>query len=338
MESSAVKWFCIIWIMALAAHTFFICPVNGAAATMWVLAAAPLLAVSLKPRDLSPCVLAAFLVLTIYACGVVFQELVGVRYIAGWAYGITPDNPVWKEATSSSYVAWDTSTGRSWPVLDPNNGALILNFGLLGSFYMALRNWKLWPLVGIFFYALLITHSNAGLLFGGVSCFILLCHRFRLSVIDHALLFVVPSALIAFILYPQISHIFSQAIDSRLLIWEGASRLITPFGLGLGSYSFYYPQVALEQDAGMWYAHNDLLQIFIEMGYLGLISATSVIAAVFYTTNRNNILSACMLLTALLQAMVEFQFYVPAVSILCGLALAHHLNNENNYGSIVKCH
>ena len=96
----------------------------------------------------------------------------------------------------------------------------------------------------------------------------------------------------------------------------------------MGTFGTYYQQVRIETDTGGWYAHNDILQLAIEMGFPAVLVFCELFSIVAVTTTRRNIVSACVLLALFLQAMVEFQFYVPAVSIIAGLALAHHINAE----------
>lgn len=116
-QRGVVWWGALAWLIALGLSTFFISPIPGAAATMWILAAAPILSLCLRAEHINACAIGALAVLAIYAVGLIAQETLDIRYT----------------------TAWERHSGRSWPVLDANNAAAILNFGLIGSFWMMIK-------------------------------------------------------------------------------------------------------------------------------------------------------------------------------------------------------
>jgi hypothetical protein len=78
------------------------------------------------------------------------------------------------------------------------------------------------------------------------------------------------------------------------------------------------------------YAHNDLLQFAVEMGVPAALAFCGMAWAAARATCRQNIVSGAVLAALFLQALTEFQFYVPAVSLLAGLALGWHNLNDGS--------
>lgn len=117
------------------------------------------------------------------------------------------------------------------------------------------------------------------------------------------------------------------AAHQRWDIWQGAAKIadIEPFwGVGMGMFGSYYPQVTIEHTSSQNWAHNDVFQIWIEMGFWAAAVLVAMFARMFWTTRERNLPAAAVLAAILMQSMVEFQFYVPVVSLLGGLALAYH--------------
>ena len=295
-------WAGLAWLLALFFHTFFMRPVPGAASVLWILAAPSIIMLTIQPRHLMPTIKWVGFVLVLYALGLVAQELLQVRYTSGL----------------------EAHSGRSWPIIDPNNAAAILNFGLLATAAAALyRRWWLAP-ASLFGVTLLMTNSNAGIGAAIISFgFILLALAGKRFIFFF-------SGLCSFgyiALHYAMPHDVARAISSmldRLPIWEASLRLLSWPGLGLGSFGFYYQQIRTEMNSAGFYAHNNLLQIAVEGGALLTIIVLAFGRQVFVTSSRRNIVPAAMLLMVTIQAMVEFQFYVPAIAMLTGLALAWH--------------
>lgn len=292
-----IWWLALAWLVVLGASTFILMPVVNGAATMWVLAAMPMLALSVRQENIKAYLDAFLAVLVIYACGLIWQMIMHIQF------------------TSYNY------SGYAWPMLDPNNASAVINAGLIPSFYMALRKPKWFLPFAIFALAMLATNSKAGALAGGLSCAILIYEYCGDIPILLSLLCGLPFV-------PRIIDLCTKSIDDRLPIWKASLPLLTihPFtGLGLGSFGYYYSQVRTENYTGGWFAHNDALQLGIEVGLPAALILVSLFFMVMKTTNRNNIPSMCVLLAIFLQSLVEFQFYVPAVSLVAGLGLAYHI-------------
>jgi hypothetical protein len=141
---------CLAWALVLTLSAFIIHPVLKAAATMWILLALPSLALCLRKETLLPCVRGFGMVISLYASGLVLQMLTHTQLdpAGGTRYG--------------------------WPLLDPNNGAAIVNCALIPCLWLTLKDWR-WSLpAALFAMALYATGSKAGFAAGSAGGLILL--------------------------------------------------------------------------------------------------------------------------------------------------------------------
>jgi O-antigen ligase len=316
-ENQCLVWrACLHWLIVIGISTFFLAPVTSGASTMWILAAMPSLALCLRGEALKTCTAGFFAVVTVYAIGLIIQE--GLRV----------------ELATYNY------DGRAWPIVDPNNAALVVNAALIPSFFKALRDWKWWFLTGVFALALWTTNSKAGYLTALIVCGIVAArYAFEMGheALLAALLPLAVGALAVLLIYTPLWETVVASFDSRLPIWIRSAELLSVrpfFGLGLGSFYYYYAQVRTEFYTMGWHTHNDLMQIAIEMGIPALVVFLSLAASVLIRTNKSNFLPACVLLAVLVQSMSEFQFYIPAVSFIAGLALANHIQSRREHETI----
>jgi hypothetical protein len=233
------------------------------------------------------------------------------------------------------YEAGNTRTLHSWPVLDPNNAAAIISIAVISSLYGMMYvntawGWWLWP-TGLAWYA---TGSRGGLLAIMVGVFLLLYPRIR-PMLERKHLPIL--AMLAFIGGISISVIglhlspeFFQSVGFRADLWITTWHMIgmEPWrGIGFGEFSTYYAHLRSEAYTAGYFAHNDPLQFIAEMGIpLGLVFWLIPIA-VWRTTGKENYLAAVLFFVIVLQSFIEFQLYVPAISMLTGLILTyHHIN------------
>lgn len=291
----------IIWLLALVLDTFFIRPVPDGVATMWLLAALPIALLCLRPEHLRECLIGAGAVLALYAGGVLLQALLHVKNTDG--------------------MPW-----HSWPVSDPNNAACLLNFGGIYCFARMLKEKKWLAPWALFTAALMLTESRAGIVTDTLAMMVLYGRKKG---------FLLPCGIVAATLIwawectPYI-HAAAQSFSMRYPIWLASLRLITWRGYGWGTFEYYYPLVRTEHGTVGTYAHNDLLQFWIEGGVQAFIAFCLLIFAVI-KKRREDIKWRLMLGAVFLQALVEFQFYMPAISILCGLALSAHYHSGKGY-------
>jgi putative inorganic carbon (HCO3(-)) transporter len=126
----------------------------------------------------------------------------------------------------------------------------------------------------------------------------------------------------------HLQPVFSAVM--RLNYWEGAIRIIKMFpvtGVGIGNFDLTYSR----------YAHNSYLQIWAEMGILGLISFFWLIIIVLKSafnnikdsTYRNQIvclISACYVFLA--QNFIDFTFFLPEVALIWWIILGLILSKK----------
>ncbi|MBP3958348.1 O-antigen ligase family protein [Gemmata sp. G18] len=306
--SKPATWhFTLIWLVAISASAFLLAPVRGGAATLAILAAMPALALCLKREDL-PSYFGCFgTVLAVYAAGLITQYALGVQY------------------TEYNF------NGVAWPLLNPNNAAAVLNCGLIPAFWAGFRNTKYWLLAILFAAALYCTQSFAGGASAIMACGLILIGQIGFRPVL-ALGAAGGSALAVLCLVsPGVyESLFGEAVKSftyRFPIWGASASLLQlapQTGLGLGSFAYYYAQVRTEGLSSGFYAHNDVLHLAVEAGIPVALIFCALAACVAISTRKHNVAPACALFVVFLQGMVEFQFYVPAVSILAGLTLAWH--------------
>jgi O-antigen ligase len=309
-QQSAVWYSCLAWLTAIGASAFLFAPVVNGAAYMWVLIAMPSLALCLQ-KDNLPAYLKCFGgVITAYAVGLVAQKLLHVHY------------------TNFDY------NGRiAWPLLDPNNAACVVNIALVPCFYaMLTRDTCYGFLCTLFAAALYATGSKAGIGSTAACCTLIAFRHYGLRFALFCCLWAVVEAASIYICRPEWILMLADSLADRFPIWQASWQLLwvrPTLGLGLGSFSYYYAKVRTETYTVGAFAHNDLLQFAIELGIPAALTFCSLALAVLVKTCKENVVAACTMLAVLLQAMVEFQFYLPAVSIPMGLALAYHMLNRN---------
>jgi len=300
-----VTWYaCLAWLITITASALLITPTQGGAVVMWILAAMPALPLCMREEHLKYYGRAFFTVILLFASGLVLQMVLNTQVTAYNYEGL-----------------------HAWPLLDPNNAAAIVTLGLIPAFYQALRRIWWWIPVVVFVFALQATGSKAGIGSSAVGCFLIALHRFHTSRMFWYGTALATAAAAILCTKTQLLYIVIDSFNDRLPIWSASWPLasVRPlFGLGLGSFGYYYDKVRIEDYTTGWHSHNDLLQIAIEMGLPALFVFAWLTASVAGSFTRN-VPASCAMLAIWLMSLVEFQFYIPAVSIPMGLALAYHI-------------
>lgn len=138
---------------------------------------------------------------------------------------------------------------------------------------------------------------------------------------------------------------------SRLIIWQGAWHLWlkTPwYGLGIFNFKHYYPAFSLPGDgSNLEYAHNDLLQLFIETGVPGIVILFGIIMTLVVYLRRylnhpsHNPIAhiqrmVCFAALAALtcHSLVDFNFYVFPLNLLMGCCLGYLHYSFRNEGLV----
>lgn len=302
----------LLWLIAIGVVVFLFNRVYGVTPVIWILAAMPLLALCLRKEYLKFYLAGFGAVITAFAVALIVQ----------WTFRIWPP-----EGIRYTWVFDPTHPAAAWPMVDPNNAAMVLNCALIPCFSLALRKAKWFLLWAIFVAALILTGSKAGIAVAAAACLYV-----TLRIIGSR--WWVKAAYAACAICAALSWLLiSVAFVTRFPIWSAAVSLldIHPFtGLGVGTFGAYYAHIRTEHYSAGFFAHNDVLQIAVEMGIPAAFVFSLQWVIVALETCRANIVSGAALFALLAQSMVEFQFYVPAVSLLAGLAFAWHTyHNED---------
>ncbi len=299
------RYTALAWLIMLGLSTFIIVPVVNGANDMWILAAMPLLALSLRKEHLKPYFWCFGSVVFLYACGLILQKCLNMHYT----------------------IDYDGRIG--WPLIDPNNAACVVNLALVPCVWLALfKDLRWWLVFAVFAAAMYATGSKAGIGAAGISIIVFLACRYGADF----LLFIMAIGMIfwgaIFIFRPEIILTVWQALGERFPIWQAAWQIWQTHpirGTGLGTFGKYRIQVGDLLYIPPTYVHNDVFQFAVEMGTPAALVFLALVFAVVRSTRSANLAPACALLAVFIQSMFEFQFFLQSISILSGLALASHI-------------
>jgi hypothetical protein len=198
-------------------------------------------------------------------------------------------------------------------MLNPNNAAALINIALVPSVLLVhkIRRALFVPLSAILFLGLLCTESKGGLvgLTAGIGAYMFFTYGWKVKFGISTLLACTPLLLLL------------PAFAQRVEIWSVSTQLITLKGYGHGMFGKLYPYVRTEKETLGHFAHNDILQFAIEMGWPIAALFVGICAYITVRTREYNLIPACAMLSILVCSMVSFPFYVPAVSIGMGVLL-----------------
>jgi O-antigen ligase len=213
----------------------------------------------------------------------------------------------------------------SRPMLNPNNAAEVLNFLMVPVLCLLVDRPTRWrALAGLLLLAaMLCTGSKSGIVAALIAVAFFAFFRKPALRLPLAALAGAAVAVIA------IWEPARQSLASRFVIWDKVAGLIGQ-GDGIGSfYTLYRPLMTdadREVSAG-FFAHNDVLQIAIEMGWpAALVFLGTLIYGI--CTVRRAPLAASTMLAIFLHAMVSFPFYMAPASLLAGLAFSRMSNGH----------
>lgn len=297
---------CLAWLLTIGVSAFLLHPVLKASATMWILIAMPSLALVLHRENIRHYIIAFGTITMLFSLGLIYQKLVNMHY------------------TNFDYE------GRiAWPLIDPNNAALVVNTALIPCIWISLfKNERWWVASFVLMFALYATGSKAGFVSLMVNTLIFMVYKNGLGCLLFALLGGVASLTAMFFYRPDIIVSSAATMSERFTIWWCGFRVLEDNmlrGLGLGAWSTFRIQEGETIYVPPTYAHNDLLQFAVEMGIPAALVFLFLMGTVLRSVNRNNIVTFCTIFGMFLQSMVEFQFYLPAVSLIAGLLLATHM-------------
>jgi len=269
---------------------------------------------SYRERDsLIRCIVLSGLLVSLSA---IYQYFFGFQHVADYLA---------KENISTPFILDYMEQKRVFsPFVTPNilGGYLAMIIPL--SLLQKNRTWFIVPFLSL---ALLLTRSTGGLLSLVLGLAVYFSLRGKVGKRGIILLFglIVIITLVLITKYidqkPQFQLIYSTGM--RLNYWKDTLKIIKTcplFGVGLGNFNL----------TGSRYAHNSYLQIWAEMGILGVISILWLIIAAFKSglqdiessIHKNQI---AVLITAgivfLTHNLVDFSFFLPEVALIWWIIL-----------------
>lgn len=108
-------------------------------------------------------------------------------------------------------------------------------------------------------------------------------------------------------------------IHNRIIYWDAALHLITSHpirGVGPGQFARAYREVTIAPQLTVRHAHNTYLQIWAEWGLLAIVSWCWLLMAILRKTAILSPWLAVAILVLPIDALFNFSFYVPQVSML----------------------
>jgi O-antigen ligase len=196
-----------------------------------------------------------------------------------------------------------------------------------------LKNISLILLTLLIAFVLLLTKSVGAFLsiFLSFLIFIVLSRHFnKKSLLLLLILFLTFTAI--FILRSYKAEYFTTptfSLQKRLIYWQNALSVILrhPFrGIGLGNFPFIQSQ----------FAHNSYLQIWAEIGFLGIIGFLGFIYKSLKTIQLKKLIADKLyaglliaILSFLIHNLVDFSFFIPEVSIFWWIFIALFLSSTS---------
>ncbi|MCK4401978.1 O-antigen ligase family protein, partial [bacterium] len=186
-------------------------------------------------------------------------------------------------------------------------------------------------------FCLYLTYSKGGwgifLILVLISILILICKKFRHK---KRLYIVSISAVIGLIIFSAIflkvvnrTHMVYDTLGSfkvRLNYWKACPCMARnfPFGSGIGTFGSIYPKYKIPQAEEVQLAHNNFLQLWTEIGTLGVLSFLLIWIMLLKggwrgsgVTHLNVVKSGMYMgcIAFLIHSLVDFDFYVPGISM-----------------------
>lgn len=304
----------LLWLLALTAASFILNPVISGSYTFFLLATTPTLALCLRREHIRPYCYCFGGVIALYAGGLFLQMEMGVVYDN---YNLIDDNLRHRYA---------------WPLLDPNNAAVIIDMMLIPLVWLGLFKRRWWTLIiMILIGGMVATGSKTGVACLGLAIIIMTCARYGAGWFYAWLAAVGAAVAWVFVYTPERIADAATAFATRYPLWDISWQLmwVRPWlGLGMGRFGYYYQHTRTETYTGGSFAHNDLLQLGVEMGIPFLLLFCALVVTIARRTWRGNMVSGLAMLAMFIASMVEFQFYTLSISMLNGLALGFHIINQ----------
>lgn len=239
--------------------------------------------------------------------------------------------------------------GTHWPLADNNSLAVILAVGVVLCIGEALRGGKgtyYHIAAAVILLAGIMTTGGTAVFFGLFLVLGVFTWLVRPPTFKPVGIFIGAALMLMLVMYPsQLSlyhffqswsgtvHIFvegslgetNDVSGSRLMIWESTFEIFKRHagtGTGIGTFFLYYPEFRdFNDNSAGFMAHNDLLQIAAETGFMGPVLALCIIGYVSYGTFAT--LRRSVTVDDRLKVMIPFAAF--------GLIIGHSLVNFNMY-------
>lgn len=119
------------------------------------------------------------------------------------------------------------------------------------------------------------------------------------------------------------------SVVERFDLWQDTFNGLNVFGQGIGSYHSAYPYYASLLDTFKYramYAHNDLLNIFFELGIIGVILTVIFIGLLLKEKCNEKYIICCFITLSLF----SFPFYMPVSAFVLAIVAGFMSRNFNN--------
>ncbi|MGE4314103.1 MAG: O-antigen ligase family protein [Pseudobdellovibrionaceae bacterium] len=250
----------------------------------------------------------------------------------------------------------------SWPLNDPNSLATLYALSFFANFYASLKfpHQKATCLLMILCAAALATTGSRGASFGLILMMVplLVCLRARLT---RPAIIALAISLGVFLLVNfanksegntaignTIAVIEGEkpALWNRPLIWEASWNMIKahPYlGTGYGTFSFFYGSERLPEETSAGYtAHNDILHLWAELGFLGPLLWLFIGGTIVYVAWRSlrkkhvnimlNLTTFCAFGAFALQGLIAAVFFVGPTLCVLGAWLGNWARHDKETG------
>src|ERR1035437_6461813 len=210
--------------------------------------------------------------------------------------------------------------------LIPNQPISIHLEGLLGNRNMLAEaavltavgciGYRLWWFIPGLLPAIFMPQMARGALVGGLAAFVVwVWFRSRKLAILLALLSICAIAILI--------NLRPASVIERWAIWTDTINGLTFQGHGIGSYYFLFPFVNETFDTTLArpeHPHNELLEIWFELGTIGVFIYASMVAAAYRMAGN---VSRCLIAAFIAMGMFEFPSHVPFTAFIGALVLGH---------------
>lgn len=171
---------------------------------------------------------------------------------------------------------------------------------------------RIWWLIPLLLPAMLMTESRGAALSLAVALAVYFRQQWRV---------VLPIAVIAAVAIAAFSFKVDHSASERLVIWHSTVNGLTFFGHGLGSFWSAYPQFDLRTviNDTPEQAHNELLTIAFELGFVGVLLALAFAAALAGPIDTARL----VLIGIAVQSITQFPLHLPTTAFLGMVAAGH---------------